>query len=54
VGPYVVGYIREASGSGYGAMLFLAALMALVGLLTLAVRHEITAEGTRVEEGRGF
>jgi MFS transporter, ACS family, tartrate transporter len=42
VGPYVVGYIREATGSGYGAMLFLAALMALVGLLTLAVRHEIT------------
>src|SRR5215208_6242632 len=41
-GPYVVGYIREATGSGYGAMLFLAALMALVGLLTLAVRHEIT------------
>jgi ACS family tartrate transporter-like MFS transporter len=42
VGPYVVGYIREATGSGYGAMLFLAAPMALVGLLTLAVRHEIT------------
>jgi nitrate/nitrite transporter NarK len=42
VGPYVVGYIREATGSGYGAMLFLAALMTLVGLLTLAVRHEIT------------
>jgi cyanate permease len=39
VGPYVVGYIREATGSGYGAMLFLAALMMLVGLLTLAARH---------------
>jgi len=40
--PNSVGYIREVTGSGYGAMLFLAALMTLVGLLTLAVRHEIT------------
>lgn len=40
VGPYVVGYIPEATGSGYGAMLFLAALMTLVVLLTLATRHD--------------
>jgi ACS family tartrate transporter-like MFS transporter len=40
VGPFAVGYIRDRSGSNYGAMLFLAALVALGGALALLVRHD--------------
>jgi MFS transporter, ACS family, tartrate transporter len=40
VGPYAIGYIRDATGSNYGGMLVLSALILLAGLLALAVRHD--------------
>lgn len=48
VGPYMIGYIRDATGSNYGGMLVLAALILLAGLLALAVRHDRHLE--QVEE----
>ncbi|BBL79845.1 MFS transporter [Rubrobacter xylanophilus] len=48
VGPYVVGYIRDLAGANYGAMLFLAAMVLLSGLLVLLVRHDRSLE--EVEE----
>jgi ACS family tartrate transporter-like MFS transporter len=40
VGPYVVGFLSDATGSFYAGLLFLAALVLVAGLLALAVRHE--------------
>lgn len=40
VGPYAIGYIRDATGGNYGGMLVLAALILSAGLLVLAVRHD--------------
>lgn len=48
VGPYAIGYIRDATGSNYGGMLVLAALILLAGILALVVRHDRRLE--EVEE----
>ncbi|HET7478807.1 MAG TPA: MFS transporter, partial [Rubrobacteraceae bacterium] len=49
VGPYVVGFLSDRTGSTYGGMLFLAVLILLAGLVAvLAVRHERSLE--EVEE----
>ena len=48
VGPYVVGYLSDTTGSFYAGLLFLAALVLVAGLLALAVRHERSLE--EVEE----
>jgi ACS family tartrate transporter-like MFS transporter len=40
VGPYVVGFLSDATGSFYAGLLLLAALVLVAGLLALAVRHE--------------
>lgn len=48
VGPFAIGYVRDATGSNYGGMLVLSALILLAGLLALAVRHDRRLE--RVEE----
>lgn len=47
VGPYMVGYIREAGGSS-GGMLFLSAVLLAAGVLALVVRHSRSLE--EVEE----
>lgn len=44
VGPFVVGYLTETTGSFYTGLLFLATLVLAAGLLTLAVRHERSLE----------
>jgi sugar phosphate permease len=48
VGPYVVGYLSDATGGFYAGLLLLAALILIAGLLALAVRHERSLE--QVEE----
>jgi MFS transporter, ACS family, tartrate transporter len=40
VGPYVVGFLSDSTGSFYAGLLLLAALILVAGLLALAVRHE--------------
>lgn len=40
VGPYVVGFLSDATGSFYAGLLLLAVLVLVAGLLALAVRHE--------------
>ncbi len=40
VGPYVVGYLSDTTGTFYTGLLLLATLLLIAGLLTLAVRHE--------------
>ena len=40
VGPYVVGYLSDVTGSFYAGLLLLAALMLLAGILALVARHE--------------
>lgn len=42
VGPYVVRFSSDATGSFYLGLLFLAVLVLVGGLLALAVRHERT------------
>jgi MFS transporter, ACS family, tartrate transporter len=44
VGPFVVGYLTDTTGSFYTGLLFLATLVLAAGLLTLAVRHERSLE----------
>jgi MFS transporter, ACS family, tartrate transporter len=44
VGPYVVGFLSDATGSFYAGLLLLAALILVAGLLALAVRHERSLE----------
>jgi ACS family tartrate transporter-like MFS transporter len=39
VGPYVVGFFNDSTGSFYAGLLLLAALILVAGLLALAVRH---------------
>ena len=39
VGPYAVGFIRDATGSFQGGMLFLAGLLVLAGIGTLTLRR---------------
>ena len=39
VGPYAVGFIRDATHSFQGGMLFLAALLVFAGAGTLALRR---------------
>jgi ACS family tartrate transporter-like MFS transporter len=48
VGPFAVGYVRETTGSYYGGMLLLAALIFSAGILTLAAKFERSDE--QVEE----
>ncbi len=40
VGPYVVGFLSDSTGSFSAGLLLLAALILVAGLLALAVRHE--------------
>jgi nitrate/nitrite transporter NarK len=40
VGPYVVGFLSDATGSFYSGLLLLAAMVLVAGLLALTVRHE--------------
>lgn len=47
VGPYVTGWARQQSGSFTGAMLYLAASLALAGLLILTLERK--ASGGRIE-----
>lgn len=44
VGPYVVGFLSDSTGSFYAGLLLLAALILVAGLLALAVRHERSLE----------
>lgn len=44
VGPYAVGFIRDATGSSYLALLVLAALILAAGVVALTVRHERALE----------
>ncbi len=44
VGPYAVGFIRDATGSSYLALLVLAALILVAGIVALIVRHERALE----------
>jgi MFS transporter, ACS family, tartrate transporter len=44
VGPYVVGFLSDTTGSFYAGLLLLAALILVAGLLALAVRHERSLE----------
>ena len=39
VGPYIVGYLSDTTGTFYTGLLLLATLILIAGLLTLAVRH---------------
>jgi ACS family tartrate transporter-like MFS transporter len=48
VGPYVVGYLSDATGSYYAGLLLLGALILIAGLLALVVQHERSLE--EVEE----
>jgi MFS transporter, ACS family, tartrate transporter len=48
VGPYVVGYLSDTTGSYYAGLLLLAVLILVAGLLALAVQHERSLE--EVEE----
>lgn len=40
VGPYVIGYLRDLTGSYLGGLLFLAALILAAGVLVLTLREE--------------
>jgi ACS family tartrate transporter-like MFS transporter len=44
VGPYVVGFLSDATGSFYAGLLLLAVLILVAGVLALAVRHERSLE----------
>ncbi len=44
VGPYVVGFLSDETGSFYAGLLLLAVLVLVAGLLALAVRHERSLE----------
>lgn len=44
VGPYVVGFLSDSTGSFYAGLLLLASLILVAGLLALAVRHERSLE----------
>jgi MFS transporter, ACS family, tartrate transporter len=44
VGPYVVGFLSDSTGSFYAGLLLLAVLILVAGLLALAVRHERSLE----------
>jgi ACS family tartrate transporter-like MFS transporter len=44
VGPYIVGFLSDSTGSFYAGLLLLAALILVAGLLALAVRHERSLE----------
>jgi len=49
VGPYVTGWLQERSGSFAGAMLYLAASLALSGVLILTLKMERAAVGDRAQ-----
>lgn len=55
VGPYITGWMQQRSGSFRGAMLYLAASLALAGLLILTLRRERrdvpTSGHARADEG---
>lgn len=44
VGPYVVGFLSDATGSFYSGLLLLAVMVLVAGLLALTVRHECRLE----------
>ncbi len=44
VGPYVVGFLSDATGSFYVGLLLLAVLVLVAGLLALTVKHERSLE----------
>jgi nitrate/nitrite transporter NarK len=46
VGPYMVGYLSDTTGTFYTGLLLLATLILIAGILTLAVRHERVLEET--------
>ena len=43
-GPYLIGWIKDSTGSAVGGLLFLAVLPFLAALLTLAVKYNGAAE----------
>ena len=46
VGPYMVGYLSDRTGTFYTGLLLLATLILVAGILTRAVRHERVLEET--------
>jgi MFS transporter, ACS family, tartrate transporter len=52
VGPYVTGWMKQRSGSFTGAMLYLAASLALAGVLILTLKRDLPAGAAPTGAGR--
>jgi MFS transporter, ACS family, tartrate transporter len=52
VGPYITGWMKQRSGSFTGAMLYLAASLAMAGVLILTLKRELPAGADSTGAGR--